>query len=224
MTQRDRRERPLQQDRAVRTRKKILEAAATLFDENGFGGTTIADIVERSEMTKGALYFHFKSKDAVAVAIMEDQFAGLPELPPQSLASQMLVDTGFLLSYLLRTDPMQRGAARLAMEQGSKTLDTKRSNDVWIEVVSSILTEAWNRGELLPSVDIYKVSWHIVAAFSGIQNMSQTYDGRMELTNHLKDMWEFILPSVVVPAVLAKLDLDPDKGEKLSNGLSSSSG
>ncbi|MEU6331501.1 ScbR family autoregulator-binding transcription factor [Streptomyces sp. NPDC047049] len=214
--------RALQQDRAVQTRKKILNAAAAVFDELGYGRATIADIVQRSGMTKGALYFHFKNKSAMAAAVITAQIEGMSGIPPHQLALQQLIDTGYLLAYQLRKDPIQRGASRLAMEQAAKDLDTKRSNDLWLELVTGILTEARRQEELRTSVNIEELAWHFVASFSGIQNMSQTYDGRMKLTSHLKVMWQYVLPSVVDPVVLAQLELDPDRGERLANSLSSS--
>ena len=49
------------QERAIRTRRVILEAAGAVFDEHGYTATTISMVLERAEVTKGALYFHFSS-------------------------------------------------------------------------------------------------------------------------------------------------------------------
>lgn len=47
------------------TRMKIINAAWELFYENGYESTTIEDIVERSETSKGTFYHHFNGKDAL---------------------------------------------------------------------------------------------------------------------------------------------------------------
>jgi AcrR family transcriptional regulator len=52
------------------TRRRILEAATALFNERGYGGTSIRDITERLGMTKGALYYHFSSKDELLYAMV----------------------------------------------------------------------------------------------------------------------------------------------------------
>ena len=44
---------------------KIFNAAWELFYENGYENTTIEDIVERSETSKGTFYHHFNGKDAL---------------------------------------------------------------------------------------------------------------------------------------------------------------
>jgi len=55
-----------QQERAVRTRRAVLEAAAAVFAERGYAAATIGEILARAQVTKGALYFHFDSKAALA--------------------------------------------------------------------------------------------------------------------------------------------------------------
>ncbi|MEK8171459.1 helix-turn-helix domain-containing protein [Streptomyces sp. M19] len=54
------------QERAIRTRNEILRAAATVFNEFGYDAATIAETLTRADVTKGALYFHFQSKEDLA--------------------------------------------------------------------------------------------------------------------------------------------------------------
>ena len=55
---------------AEETRRRILDAATSLFNERGYGGTSIRHISERLGMTKGALYYHFASKDDLLFAMV----------------------------------------------------------------------------------------------------------------------------------------------------------
>jgi len=56
------------------TVKKILEVSMQLFVEKGFEKTTVLDIVAGMDgMTRGAFYHHFKSKDEVLLALLEDR-------------------------------------------------------------------------------------------------------------------------------------------------------
>ena len=55
---------------AEETRRRILDAATELFNERGYGGTSIRHISERLGMTKGALYYHFTSKDELLFAMV----------------------------------------------------------------------------------------------------------------------------------------------------------
>jgi AcrR family transcriptional regulator len=54
------------------TREGIVSAALRLFAQRGFGSTSIADITEAAGITKGAIYWHFDSKEALFKGILEE--------------------------------------------------------------------------------------------------------------------------------------------------------
>lgn len=53
-----------------KTRIRILDTTTQLVLENGFAGTTIDNILEKTEITKGAFFYHFKSKSDLAFHLM----------------------------------------------------------------------------------------------------------------------------------------------------------
>ncbi len=53
-----------------KTREKILAEARQIFKRKGFRATTINDLLEAAEITKGNLYFHFADKEAVALEVL----------------------------------------------------------------------------------------------------------------------------------------------------------
>lgn len=64
-------------ERRAATVQAILRAARGLFAEAGFEATSIDDIASRAGVAKGAVYHHFRSKEAVFVAVLEAVQAGL---------------------------------------------------------------------------------------------------------------------------------------------------
>ena len=60
-------------DRADRSRRAILDAAAPVFAERGYTAASLNQIIEASGLTKGGFYFHFPSKLALARAVIADQ-------------------------------------------------------------------------------------------------------------------------------------------------------
>ncbi|RAW16933.1 TetR/AcrR family transcriptional regulator [Paenibacillus taichungensis] len=56
------------------TLQQILNVAAQLFTEKGFEKTSIQDIIVALGMSKGAVYHHFRSKEEILDAVMEQQF------------------------------------------------------------------------------------------------------------------------------------------------------
>ncbi|MCR5413954.1 MAG: TetR family transcriptional regulator [Kiritimatiellae bacterium] len=57
---------------AEKTRERILSSALTLFVKKGYERTTFNDIAARLKMTKGAVYWHFASKDALFVSLVRE--------------------------------------------------------------------------------------------------------------------------------------------------------
>ena len=63
---------PPQQERARRTRAAIVESAAAEFAKRGYAAASINAILEHSNATKGAMYFHFDSKEELARAVLAE--------------------------------------------------------------------------------------------------------------------------------------------------------
>lgn len=56
------------------SKQQILAAATAVFAQKGFAKASMNDIVRQSGMSKGGVYWHFKSKDAIVEAIFEQFF------------------------------------------------------------------------------------------------------------------------------------------------------
>jgi TetR/AcrR family transcriptional regulator, transcriptional repressor for nem operon len=53
------------------TKERIIEAAAPVFNRNGYTGTSLSDLMEATGLQKGGIYRHFKSKEELAVAAFD---------------------------------------------------------------------------------------------------------------------------------------------------------
>lgn len=60
------------QHRRGNTRQRIQDVALELFAEQGYEKTSLREIAERLEVTKAALYYHFKTKEEIIVGIFTD--------------------------------------------------------------------------------------------------------------------------------------------------------
>jgi len=58
-------------DAPTSTRDRIVQAAMDLFWRKGYGSTSIADILETAEVNSGSLYYFFKGKQELLVAVLE---------------------------------------------------------------------------------------------------------------------------------------------------------
>ncbi|MCA9941288.1 MAG: helix-turn-helix transcriptional regulator, partial [Anaerolineales bacterium] len=64
----------MSKSKAQRSRDKILRAATSVFAEKGFEAASMDDIVQASGVSKGGIYWHFKSKDEMIAAVFRELF------------------------------------------------------------------------------------------------------------------------------------------------------
>ncbi len=102
---------------AAKTRKKILASALTLFADKGYAKTTFVDIAAKLNMTKGAVYWHFESKEALLIALIEE----MVERFELSMSGVIKEDE---LSYLSVADELIRNAKIIAGESSLRKFIT----------------------------------------------------------------------------------------------------
>jgi AcrR family transcriptional regulator len=202
------------QDRAIRTRGTILTAAAKVFEEHGYQAATISEILSTAGVTKGALYFHFNSKEELAFGVLDAQHIQFA-IPSRPCKLQELVDAAMLHAYRLQTDPMVRASVRLAMDQTATGLDRTGPFLRWSGITHDLLKQAQAQGELLSQVVPAKSSDVFVGSFAGIQSMSQVLSGYQDLTGRVSELMRHLLPALAQPSVIASLRLSASRGAEV---------
>ena len=188
------------QDRAIRTRQEILHAAAEVFDERGYNGASMREIMKRAGVTLGAVYFHFPNKEALARAVMNAQAdVVLPRLASQGL--QRAVDITLVWCRQLQTDPLLRAGVRLAVEQSGLEFRDTASYAAWEKIFDECLLSARENGELLDHVSTRTTSEFLVGACTGVQLYSDLLCRRADLPRRTVDMWELLIPGIAVDSV-----------------------
>lgn len=175
-----------------------MEAAARLFDEHGYAGTSISDISALSGRTSGAIYFHFGNKEQLALAVVEAHFATWPEMVAgirQSYESALekLVALSFSVARAFRDDVVVRAGSRLWTER--RAIDTPLPAPFlgWIDTVGSLLREAEAQGELAGGLAPETAAVGVVYAFFGMHTVSDALDGRDQIEDRLYDLWLLLL-------------------------------
>lgn len=187
------------QVRAEQTRNAILEAAASRFDAVGFVGASLSDILAEAGVTKGALYFHFKAKEELADALIEEQFGMVDPATVPDPGLQTAIDWSHDLAVSLQTDVRVRAGIRLVIEQGSFVSPAATAYKRWIDTAHACFLAAKAAGDLRAEVDAHDLAQLVVASFTGIQLSSQVLTGRVDLSERVTFMWSTILNSVVPP-------------------------
>ncbi len=194
----------VQQARAVATRNAIVEAAAAEFVDHGFAGASISGIAERASVTKGSMYFHFRSKELLAEAVIERQREVNAEIQARFASSDLsalaiLVSMVRVLGELMREDVVVLAAMRLAVEVPQEGDDRGPTYSAWAAPTATVISHAIAQGDLRESLDPEVLSRFLVAAFTGVQTASFASSRLADLPTRLREMWGVLLPGIVAP-------------------------
>src|ERR1700759_215765 len=138
--------------RADATRQQILRAASYQFARRSYHDVGLDDILTDAELTKGAMYFHFRSKHALAVAIVETQTAA-GSAAMQDLLSRNLsgLETLIDFSYLIAAQDTQTDATRAGLNLlesvGRAEGLQERLLDGWIQALAGVVERAIADGD-----------------------------------------------------------------------------
>ncbi|MDI9895507.1 ScbR family autoregulator-binding transcription factor [Rhodococcus sp. IEGM 1381] len=203
------------QERAASTRQAVLEGAAASFDKFGYGTASLSTIIAHAGVSKGAMYFHFSSKEELAQAVIDAQLAlataatvTIIEQTPKAFDALILITKE--LARQLQTESIARGGMRLTLESTTAQNPNARSFDDWIEMIATLTGRAQSEGDVVDDVDVVALARLIVASFTGVQTVSEMLTGRADLQLRMTEMWHLLLPSVVprrrLPRVRAVVD------------------
>jgi AcrR family transcriptional regulator len=204
-----------QQLRAIRTRCAILNAAAEVFAQHGYHGASIAQILEKAQVTRGALYFHFASKEQLVQGIFAEQVTEQGYPPPRTYKLQELVDEAMTLACRLPQEIMLQAGAKLAMERHLQELADGGPWEAWAMRFSSVVAAAKECGEVYPHVVPEELGRFLVSSWIGAQVVSEVRSQWVDLEQRISSIFAYMLPSVTMPAVFPQLDFRPDRGTRV---------
>jgi AcrR family transcriptional regulator len=192
----------VRQARSEATRRKIITSAVELFNEIGYPAAGLGDIIERAEMTKGALYYHFDSKEALATAIIEEgstnlwnAFQGIAKSTAPTLES--IIHGVFVVADLLGTDKVARSGTHLLRAFGEFNDAAARTYTAWVDEMTACTSQAIAEGDLRPDLDPHAVSETIVAAMLGAELLSNATAGGVDVLERIARTWAVLLPAIV---------------------------
>jgi len=158
----------------VSTKARILDAALSTFSRKGYHDTRLDDIVDESETSKGAIYFHFANKERLFLALV-DQFADLLERRVLEAIEGQAEGMGRVqvaLETVLETFGRYRRPAKILLVQAvglGNVFENKRAevNDRFARLIETYLKEAIELGDV-PAVDTDVVAHAWMGAIYGI--------------------------------------------------------
>jgi len=187
----------------ARTRAGLVAASIELFDRDGYEGTSLDAVCRAISVTKGALYRHFPSKQALAVAVVEEHFRRWHEVRAEVEGSgagplQTLIDLTHRMGALTRTDRTVRVGVRLLFTSELFELLAGVHFVSLVAMVRDLLGQAVAAGEVRPGLDTREEADGIAAAVIGAQAMSVITD-RGDPEARLTTTWQHRLEHLVAP-------------------------
>ncbi|MFH1116099.1 MAG: TetR/AcrR family transcriptional regulator [Pseudomonadota bacterium] len=160
------------------TKSKIIEAARKLLRLKGYAGTGIEEICKESGVTRGNLYFHFKSKEEIACAAVDDAagryipfFETLMQDEDDPLRKIELMMDGVFAFHESRGSKASCLFGNIAQEAGEtgRTLAqaSQRFFEAWIDLIAGLFDEAKGKGLVHGHLDSEALGHLIVGSFEG---------------------------------------------------------
>lgn len=192
------------QERAERTRAQIIDAAAAAFAEGGFDGVSFNDLVKDSGMSKGAFYFHFASKEDLAVATFR---AKQEELLSRLFAESLPIDSVDKVTVLLRrrAELIREYPALLCVSRLGTDLTARSSpgseyssyHDLALGLIAGLVADGQRAGAFRSDIRPEAAARTIFAAMVGMDSLSLLSSGGQDLEDRSQDLTDLLLHGLV---------------------------
>ena len=170
--------------KGVATRAFLLQVAAEMFAQHGYSETTMAELIARSGLTKGAFYFHFSSKEQLALAVIEekqrqwlDTVLAATSAQPRAIDQLRAVAAALVRQH--RDDPSSFSVSRLTRDLARVPDGAKLVRDhtrAWISMLAGLITAAQADGDLPYAIDANDLAAVLVGATDGLKDLGELID------------------------------------------------
>lgn len=189
--------------RADATRREILRAASHQFARRPYHEVGLDDILAEAQLTKGAMYFHFKSKHALAVELIDKQTAAatvaVSDLLTRGLSGlETLIDFSYLIAVQdIKTDLVRAGLNLIESVGQPAGLQESLLNQ-WVDALSKVVQRAIAEGDIDERCDPHDVGRLMVSLHMGLRKTSNL-DQPEQFLLDLEKCWTLILGGILQP-------------------------
>jgi len=164
------------------TRRKIVQAAAPIFNKRGYEGSSLNDLMEATGLKKGGIYRHFSSKEKLAVESFDYTWeaswnARLLHMDEKANGIEKLKQ--LIANFVNHRSPVAGGCpilnTAIDADDGNPVLRARAAKALrsWLSRLQTIVDQAQARGETQRGVAPQAVTTLIVASLEGALMMSR---------------------------------------------------
>jgi TetR/AcrR family transcriptional regulator, transcriptional repressor for nem operon len=189
--------------RADTTRRQILHAAAQQFAQRAYHNVGLDDILAEAGVTKGAMYFHFRSKHALAMAVIDHQNvrsnAAFQDLLDRKLSGlETLVESSFVVAVQDINTDSTRAALHLVEAVGRVEELHEKLLGGWAEILAKFVRDAIAEGDVAEQCDPEDVGRLVVSVYMGLRQTSNL-DEPERFLRDLEKSWGLLLTGILQP-------------------------
>ena len=185
------------------TRQEIIRKAAPIFNQRGYDGAALSDLMQATGLEKGGIYRHFESKQQLAAEAfdyawklaIDTRFEGTQDVPNAVDRIKL-----FVRNFRDRRAGLVAGGCPLLntaidSDDGHPQLRRKarRALDYWLERLQSVIEEGKRRREVLSAIDSANLAMLIVSTLEGslmVSRLQRRNDALDFVCRHLEEYLE----------------------------------
>jgi TetR/AcrR family transcriptional repressor of nem operon len=191
------------------TRREIVRKAAPLFNQKGFAGTSLSDLMDATGLQKGGIYRHFSSKEELAAEAFDyawqkavsGRLGGLEDLPDSVDRLKKMVEN-FVEK---RSGLVPGGCPLLNMaveaDDGNALLRARarKALQAWTARLSKVVSEGIKKREIHPGISPLKLSQRIIGSLEGALLISRLTGNDAPLQEVCEDLHAYLEQNVRAP-------------------------
>ena len=189
--------------KAAATRLAILQKAFELVYAHGYQATSIDTIIATTKVTKGAFFYHFKNKDEMGLAMINEiMYPGMywALVHPLTDSQDPVTEIYAMMKGLLLTNPVfdvKYGCPAInlidEMAPLNKDFNKALSKFVvqWQGAIEASITAGKRSGLLRKDINVSQTACFIMSGYGGIRNLGKIY-GKSCYTSYLTGLKEYL--------------------------------
>jgi TetR/AcrR family transcriptional regulator, transcriptional repressor for nem operon len=190
-------------NKGQQTRRAIVAEAAPLFNQKGFEGTSLADLMRATGLQKGGIYRHFSGKEELAAEAFDyswekavhERLAGVAEIPNCVERLKKTIENFVELRIGLVPGGCPLMNTAVEADDGNARLRAraKKALQNWTARLTKITAEGIAKNQISPNVDARDLAQLIIASLEGALLIARLQKNNAPLRNvrrHLDDYLE----------------------------------
>lgn len=185
--------------------------AVRLFADNGYQDTTLKHIAKAADLTPGAFYYHFDSKEDLAAEIIDQGWPRVTQALDEHLRMpgaglENVIAAAFAVIDTVNRDKMQWISFHLAMAIGHMSPQGRKSYRKQVETLSAAMLSAFQDGEIRDGVTREEAGELLWITMTGTQLMSDALEQTGPVMfNRLGRAWKSALSNIVPDELFPRL-------------------